>query len=308
MDLFIINMIGIYKITSPTGRVYIGQTVDIDRRWTYYKKDLCTKQARLYNSFKKHGVENHTFEVVEECLEEDLNTRERYWQDYYNTLEVGLNSRLTETTDKSGKLSEETKKKIAASNSIALRGKTLSEETKKKISEGNKGKTVTEEVKEKMRQSSAKYWQGKTLSEEHKARIVEARKGYRHSDETIEKIRQGRTGKYHTEETKLKLAQHRIGKSSGAKGRTHTEETKQYLREINTGRKHSEETIEKIRQASASRVVSRETKDKLREAALSRVDMKVKCPYCDVESNPRIMKRWHFDNCKNKHANTLPGV
>ena len=137
-------MIGIYKITSPSGRVYIGQAVNIEKRWRYYNKVLCKGQTRLYNSFVKYGVDKHIFEVLEECLEESLNIRERYWQEYYNTVESGLNLKLTKTKDKSGRLSKETKKKIGESNSIALTGKILSEKTKNKIGECNRGKVVAE--------------------------------------------------------------------------------------------------------------------------------------------------------------------
>ena len=295
-------MIGIYKITSPTGRVYIGQAVNIEKRWRYYQKTLCKGQVRLYNSFLKYGVDNHVFEIVEECTEKNLNSKERYWQEYYNTVESGLNSRLTKTEDKSGKLSEETKKKIGESNSIALKGKKLSQETKNKIGEGNKGKVVPEDVKTKMSENSAKHWKGKTLSEQHKANILKGREGYKHSEETIEKIRKSHTGKQHTEETKQKLAEQRRGKSSGAKGRTHSEETKQYLREINTGKKHSEEAIAKIKRAGLGRKVTEETREKMRQAKLDTPIEKVKCPYCDITSYPRIMKRWHFDNCKTKLA------
>lgn len=58
---------GIYKITSPTGRVYVGQSKDIDRRWENYRRLKCQNQKRLLASFKKYGVETHFFEVVELC-------------------------------------------------------------------------------------------------------------------------------------------------------------------------------------------------------------------------------------------------
>jgi group I intron endonuclease len=108
---------GIYKITSPSGRVYIGQSIDIKRRFKEYKKIRCKKQVRLYSSFKKYGLINHIFEVIEVCLEQELNTRERYWQDVYKVLEErGLNCKLTKTEDRSGKLSENIKLKISKSN------------------------------------------------------------------------------------------------------------------------------------------------------------------------------------------------
>src|SRR5690349_17773883 len=128
---------GIYKITSPSGRIYIGQSVDIRYRFYKYNCLSCKKQTRLYNSFLKYEVINHIFEIIEKCEENNLNIRERYWQDFYNVLDnnKGLNCRLTKTDDRSGKLSEETCKKIG----ISRKGMKLSEEHKLKISLGNKG-------------------------------------------------------------------------------------------------------------------------------------------------------------------------
>jgi group I intron endonuclease len=85
---------GIYKITSPTKRVYIGQSKDIKSRWKSYKRKN-QNQKLLNNSLLKYGYENHTFEIIEECEVEDLNCRERYWQDFYDVLNGGLNCKLT---------------------------------------------------------------------------------------------------------------------------------------------------------------------------------------------------------------------
>jgi hypothetical protein len=78
-----------------------------------------------------HGVDSHIFEVVEECLESDLNDRERYWQTYHDVLNVGLNLILTKTDNKSGKSSKETKIKI--SNSHKGKGNPLTSEDVIKI-------------------------------------------------------------------------------------------------------------------------------------------------------------------------------
>lgn len=93
-------MIGIYKIVSPTGRVYVGQSRDIVRRQKTYKSLTRSnnKQVRLYRSFIKYGIEAHIFDIIEECTFEELNNRERFWQDYYKVLgSGGLNCILTET-------------------------------------------------------------------------------------------------------------------------------------------------------------------------------------------------------------------
>lgn len=104
---------GIYKITSPTGKVYIGQSIDIFRRWGNHKRqfkygELCA----LYNSFKKHGYINHIHEIIQVCEEDILNHLERYWQEFYISVEKGLNCKYTSINGRFGKLSEETKRKI----------------------------------------------------------------------------------------------------------------------------------------------------------------------------------------------------
>lgn len=104
---------GIYKITSPTGRTYIGQAQVIQKRWRDYKQlNSKTKgQIKLWRSFLKYGVENHVFEVIEECSENDLNCRERFWQDYYDVLNGGLNCVLQECGEQRRIYSEDVKEK-----------------------------------------------------------------------------------------------------------------------------------------------------------------------------------------------------
>lgn len=109
-------MIGIYKITNPNGRVYIGQSQNITSRMKNYMGLDCKKQPRLYRSLLKHGYNSHLFEILEECLFEELNIRERYYQEFYDVLSKnGMNCYLTETNVLPRKLSQETKDKISNS-------------------------------------------------------------------------------------------------------------------------------------------------------------------------------------------------
>jgi hypothetical protein len=121
----------IYKILSPSGRVYIGQTVNYQIRYNKYKNLNCKRQTRLYNSFLKYGFENHMFNIIEECSIEDLNIRERYYQDLYNVLDndKGLNCKLTTTNDKSGKMLDSSRLKMSRS----AKNKVYSEERKSQI-------------------------------------------------------------------------------------------------------------------------------------------------------------------------------
>lgn len=118
-------MIGIYRITNPKGRVYVGQSVDIEKRHKNYQTLAnCKSQLKLYRSLVKYGFSNHIFEVVEECKVEELNTTERCWQDFYNVLVEGLNCRLTATKDKSGKCSKESiERRVANTDYVLLQQK-----------------------------------------------------------------------------------------------------------------------------------------------------------------------------------------
>ena len=91
-------MIGIYKIINPKGKIYIGQSVDIEDRKKQYKYlSKYSLGRKIKNSIKKYGWENHTHEIIEECSVEQLDEREIFWGTYYNVLRKnGLNLKLGE--------------------------------------------------------------------------------------------------------------------------------------------------------------------------------------------------------------------
>lgn len=159
-------MIGIYKITSPSGKIYIGQSINIEKRFKTYKRLTCKEQIRLYNSFKKYGIENHIFEVLEQCTIELLNERERFYQDFYDVISKnGLNCRLISVNDKKSILSQETKDKFR----ICKLGVKLKEETKIKISISNKGKVFSKKHIENLKKNHTKPMSKKILDiEENK--------------------------------------------------------------------------------------------------------------------------------------------
>lgn len=77
-------MIGIYKITNPSDKVYIGQSMNIKRRWNHYTNTSLSKgQIKMYNSIKKYGRENHIFEIIEECSLDQLNERETFYKQQF---------------------------------------------------------------------------------------------------------------------------------------------------------------------------------------------------------------------------------
>lgn len=109
--------IGIYKITSPSNRIYIGQSIDIEKRFYLYSIHSCSKQKRLYNSLLKHGFSNHKIEILELCDVLKLNERERYYQEFYDVLSKnGLNCVYQCTNEKKRVISQEMKSKISLKN------------------------------------------------------------------------------------------------------------------------------------------------------------------------------------------------
>lgn len=157
---------GIYCIENNINhKKYIGQSINIKGRWANHKNELNKNihaNTYLQNSWNRNGEENFNFYILEECDENLLDDKERYYISTLHTLvnENGYN------LDFGGKLnkhhSDETKEKMSKSNS----GKYPSEETRKKISENRKNKTCGENH----------YLWGKHLSEEHIEKIREGHK------------------------------------------------------------------------------------------------------------------------------------
>jgi predicted GIY-YIG superfamily endonuclease len=71
-------IIGIYKITSENGAIYIGLSNDIYQRLYKYKKLRCKLQLKLYNSLIKYGVESHKFEIIHTIKKDNLEKKEIY--------------------------------------------------------------------------------------------------------------------------------------------------------------------------------------------------------------------------------------
>lgn len=169
---------GIYKITSPVGKMYIGRAISISSRWYEYKYLKCKRQPKLYNSLKKYGPENHKFEVLEECAEELLNEREVYYIKLFDTFDTPHGLNLQSGGD----------------------ARKPSEETKLKIGIGNKGKVQTKESNEKNRQAHLNVKQ----SPETIAKRIERKRI--NEEKKIEEKRRKKI-EYNSEEARLKRKQ-----------------------------------------------------------------------------------------------------
>ena len=163
------KIIGIYKITSPSGKIYIGQSRHCLYRWKYYYSKLhCKRQRRLYNSLLKYGFDNHVFEILERCASEELDDLEiKYIKQYDSTNKtIGMNLRVG---GNSATFSDETKELMRqnALGNTNMLGKTHSKETRELISKNRTG------IKH---------------SKETRKRMSKAREGFKHSQETINKL------------------------------------------------------------------------------------------------------------------------
>jgi len=175
----------IYKITSPSGKVYIGSTINFKNRFNRYKRLDCKLQPRLYNSFLKYGFNNHIFNIIEEPIIEIMKEKEIFWGNHFNVLfETGLNCRLPKDGEKYEYMSKETKEKLAN----AFKGFKHTKESKEKMSIAHKGKLKSEETKLKMKESRKNY----VCSEETKRKISEKNTGKKHSKEVILKMSESR--------------------------------------------------------------------------------------------------------------------
>lgn len=186
-------MVGIYKITSPTDKIYIGQSWDIEKRFASYRNRGCNGQPKLSASFKKHGFVNHKCEVIHE-LPIDVS------QDVLNNYEIlfiashadcGIEMmNLRKGGEQGGKLSEESKQKIRE----ARKRQVISPEVYKLIAlkrTGIKRGATPESVRRKQslaRMGKEPWNKGKTglLSDEVRKQISDKLKGHKQNPEQLE--------------------------------------------------------------------------------------------------------------------------
>lgn len=110
---------GIYKITNNiNGKIYIGQSIDIERRFKQHLKKSNRDNTQIINALKKYGKDNFSFEIIKHCKREDLDLFERFWIKIYDT----------------------TNRNIGYNTTIGGNGITFTDEIRKKISDGLKGK------------------------------------------------------------------------------------------------------------------------------------------------------------------------
>ena len=190
---------GIYKIENTVNRkLYIGQSVDIKKRWIEHRNELnkgIHRNRHLQGAWNKYGEGVFAFDVIELCDEQYLNKLEMSYIAYYNSCDEDYGYNLTIGGDgvRGRVITDEYRQKLRQANSgknNPMFGKHHTEETKNKIS------------KAKIGEQNAMYGKRGILSpnygikrtDEFKKRQSEINKGKRLSNETLLKQKNAKSG------------------------------------------------------------------------------------------------------------------
>jgi len=108
-------MVGIYKITSPNNKIYIGQSWCIENRLKKYEKGHCDHQRKLYSSIVKYSWKNHIFTIIcelpKDVSQEVLNLYELLYFDQYKY--CGFEMMNIKEPGSKGKHSEDTRNRMS---------------------------------------------------------------------------------------------------------------------------------------------------------------------------------------------------
>lgn len=272
---------GVYCITCvPTGKVYVGQAVDISKRWAHHRWDLNRGRSghiHLQRAWTKYGQASFEFTVLEWVDVERLTEREQHFIDQLKACsdQCGFNIRSIADSNRGVKLSAETRAKMSAAmkgkkksaEEIAkmrerATGKKASSETRRRMSEAGKGRRHTEESREKM-SALAK---GRTHSDETRAKLSAIGKAQTISPEHVVKLHEGRARVGWTEESRAKIGASKIGNTYSL-GRTCSEETRAKIAKAHQGMTHGDEARAKISRAKTGAKPSDEARAKMSASA-----------------------------------------
>lgn len=146
---------GIYKLTNPIGEVYIGESKNIDKRWSSYACLDVKKQPKIYKSLLKYGWINHKKEKLEFIDDPEVRKqKEVQYIELYDSFNNGLNS--TKKNRGPSYLSIESRNKIS------------------KIHKGKKKPMTSEKLKGKPKPLRTK---------EHCENLSKSLKGYKQTDQ-----------------------------------------------------------------------------------------------------------------------------
>jgi group I intron endonuclease len=277
----------IYRVTNiVNGNIYIGQTkTALSKRWSKHCSDARSGAGWvLAAAIRKHGKEAFVLDVVEECSDKTaLNETEIAWiarlRPVYNSSAGGGGL---------GSPSPEVRAKISASS----RGRKISEQARKNMSAAQKGHAVSDETKKKIYSATA--WYREQLKQNRATKIKPKKLRYYvtplqplyDAAGAVTRSEKISIAAKHSFSTGLRKKLYGSDNPMFGKERSHEVKKSISLKVSGKnnpyfGKEHSEETREKMKAAHAARAP-------------------VSCPHCEKEGHVNTMKRWHFDNCRNK--------
>lgn len=256
-------MVGIYKIISPTGKVYIGQSWNIHKRWQDHKNPK-KFNTPISKSVLKHGASAHIFKIIYDLpidvTQETLTAYEQFFIDSYsstghymlNIREAGCSGLHSESTKlkmsfkaTGRKHTQESKDKMSLQRKgrpSPRAGYKMTPEEIAKMSERMKGMKHSEETKRKISVNHSKHNKGKHISESARAKMIASKTGKKQPESQKNKVSIALKGKPKTDIHNKKVSEalkkyysthKRVawnkGKSSWSKGIPHTEEHKRNI-------------------------------------------------------------------------------
>ena len=222
----------IYRYKSPSGKYYIGQTIDEKgRRNMFLHNKNGYAGHRINEARKKYGPNNFEYTVLMKVTGDDINEI----REYLNILEVGF-IRLYDSYNNGYNMSEG--------------GHNMTDETREKIKESKKGQIPWNKG---LKGVTKGYWGGRKRSLETKEKIRQTITGRHLPEEHRRHISEGNTGKKMSEETRRKISEMNKGKPSCNKGRHLSEEHRRHISESNTGKKMSDEQKKRLSEVNKGR-------------------------------------------------------
>lgn len=230
-------MVCIYKITSPSGKVYIGQTRNYKVRLKQYRFINCKTQIWIFNSLRKYGFNSHVFSILHELPKDiDQGVIDQYEKLYISSYkEAGIQLlNISSGGNGKGRHSIETRAKISRSNKG--RKRTV------------KSKPLSEDQKRELRERALELWERGILgikghSDETKEKLRLLNTGRKHSDETRRKLSESHKGEKHNnygkrmpESTRIKISKANIGRPGSMKGKKFSEDHKNKISEAKRGK------------------------------------------------------------------------
>jgi group I intron endonuclease len=139
----------LYRLTSPSGKVYIGITKNVRKRWLEHSHAArCGSKCALHHAIRKYGFESFKKEVLVKSYFNYIKDLEIKAIEMYSTM-IPHGYNMTAGGD--GTIGYVFTKEDRQRKSLALKGRVFSDELKRKLSFAHKGKKMPEEQKQKIR-------------------------------------------------------------------------------------------------------------------------------------------------------------